>query len=270
MGYYGNGFIFTQEPPWDAFAAALPASVALRGYRHKGNDIWALDAWKYSQREHWPFTDDFPEDVKLPLPLPAKSEETLAMFEAICDALPSSETPYGAGFLRACAQLSIIGRGPAFFFAADDELADMAVSASGGEFKTFRVRFGAGAVEFSNSQMVFVPFDITEDPECNATPEDLAALARVPGVTVGAVHLMDDGAPLYDSAVQLWPVGDPAQILGVGTWDPFQNVEREFVQVFERTPEGHASRVSRVSTPANTRQSAEVVAENMKPWWRFW
>ena len=45
----------------------------------------------------------------------------------------------------------------------------------------------------------------------------------------------------YRFPVELWPseAGNPAEVLGLGTWDVFDNFERDFVQEFPPPPIKH-------------------------------
>jgi len=266
MGYYGNGFVLTKKLPWQAFASALPGSIAVRAYKHRTENVWFLDAWSVTTRQHWPFTDDFPEDVTFSSSLPETSSALLSSFDAFCEALPSDETPYGAGWLRATAHLSVVLDDSCFFFAGDDELTDIACHASRGTFQTFRVRFEGCAAEYSGGKLSVVPFDFIEDPETGLTREQLLALSQVPGVSLAPVQRFEGGTPLYGSAVALWPSGDPVSLLGVGTWDPFKHVEQDLEVVFEHLP-AVAPLLAHSPTPA---ANSRPLAPSKAPWWRFW
>jgi hypothetical protein len=75
-----------------------------------------------------------------------------------------------------------------------------------------------------------------EDSELLISPETIEALSRIPGVTVAPVSA-DYHPPQYcGSAVELWPAGNPASLVGIGSWDPFQHLGRDFSVVFERIP----------------------------------
>jgi len=84
--------------------------------------------------------------------------------------------------------------------------------------------------------------------------EELEFIARIEGVSVKPIELLEGGLPLYDSAVQLWPAGDPDVLLGVGTWDPFLNVENDLVAEFERVPPPRRS--EKIAQPAKASYSA--------------
>jgi len=259
MGYFGNGFVFTSPPSWDALAGVIPPAVSLRAYSHHSAPVWLLDAWVQTKRQHWPFTDDFPEETDVSCALPDSTHAVLQRFEALCEVLPGSEFVYGHGWLRATAALAVASGVNTFFFGADDEVTDFACLATPHGFARFRVRFGTFSVEFRESGLFIVPFAFDEDPDANVSPAALATLARVSDATVEAPRVIPGGLPLYESAVTLWPFGDPGALLGVGTWDPFLNIESDLTTVFERV----AAQPQPESSPPATQAAP-------RPWWRFW
>jgi hypothetical protein len=237
MGYFINGFVFTAEPAWAAAADALPDSIALRAYRHRTEPVWLLDAWPHSSYEHCPFTDMFPETLDLSPALPQETNDLLRTYSKVCSAL-KSESPYGAGWLRSSAQLSLATSTPCFFFAADDDLFDMACNASNGGLSSFRVRFEGCSVEYTSGKLTVVPFESEEeDDKLMISPKTIEALSRIPGVTIAPVsHEVEDHSQLCGSALQLWPIGNAESLLGIGSWDPFQHLGRDFNVVFEHIP----------------------------------
>lgn len=251
MGYHGNGFVFTAEPEWQATARALPDFIAMRAYKHKEQPIWFLDAWKHSTRHHLPFAGELPDKLELEGELPPNTTAVLETYRQIVKALPSAEVSYGLGLLRSVAHVSLASAVPIFFFAADDEGTDMAVCAEAGHFTKFCVRTGIGAIEFAMGKLIFVPFEYMEDPDLTPSTQELASLAQIAGLAVAPAQPIESGLPLYGSAVRLWPSGDPAKLLGIGTWDPFMNVDRTLEIVFERMP---------MSVPSHT---------SKKKWWQF-
>lgn len=249
MGYFGNGFVFDSEPQWQALGS-LPPAIGLVGYRHRGASAWFLDAWTCTQREHWPFTDELGESLRLPVALPAATEALLGTYQATMNSLPRIETRYAAGWLRLTAAISLVAGQRTFFFAADDEEADMACLAVAGELQRFQVRFGGCSVELVEGRIQITPLAFLEDPELAYSPSELKQLAAVPGAVLLDPVEVSGGRELYGSAVRLWPseAGDPADTLGIGTWDPFQNVGRDLEVVFQRP----------------------CAAPAQKPWWQFW
>jgi hypothetical protein len=235
MGYYGNGFAFTAEPSWSAIARVFPRSTGLRAYRHRAYPIWLLDTWRASPREHWPFTDRKPEELVLPPRLHQDADTVLTAVSSVFRALSEART-YDLAWLRIAAQISLLAGTDTFFFAADDDLTDMACMAGGGGFVRFRLAVGGCVVEYDAGHLAVTPLDFAEDPEQNVPPATLSRLSCVPGVVVAPPRVVEGGKPLYENAVLLWPSGDPGAILGVGTWDPFEHVERDLRIVFEQLP----------------------------------
>jgi hypothetical protein len=64
----------------------------------------------------------------------------------------------------------------------------------------------------------------------------ITAAKTVAGVSVLEPRDIEGGPTLYECPVSQWPkaAGDPAGVLGLGTWDPLLNVEEEFAVVFEK------------------------------------
>jgi hypothetical protein len=264
LGYYGNGFIFTSTPAWPALET-LPSNFGFTGYRHKASGVFALDVWKCTGHQHWPFTD-MPGQVAMP-PLPGSTEDVLERFNEICETIRTAEITeaiYGEPLLRLTAYLSSILGVDTFFFAADDELTDMAARARVSRLTDFRVRFGAYAVDFSAGAFRVTPRSFVEDGEIAYSENVLARIRALPGTTVTDPERVMNGNPLYESAVQLWPpdAGDPAKLLGIGTWDPFLQIEEDFSRV--------ASRICPVTRKPRQTPQLPPIKPARKPWWRFW
>lgn len=266
MGYYGNGFVMTHQPRWDALAD-FQSGVGLTGYRHKVHSVWLLDVWTYTRRGgHWPFTDELVEESLVVAGLLEETDEVLATFDCICEAIrnePFDEIIYGVGFLRLAAHLSSTLVPQIFFFAADDEVTDMAVLASAGRLDRFRVRFGVWAIEFRDCRFVATPRLSAEDEEIRFSEEVARQISRIPGVAVAEAVDTSGGDPLYGSAVSLWPedAGDPVAMLGVGSWDPFEHLERDYEEEFGR-------KCPEPSAPVRSSSTTTVPAQ--KPWWKIW
>ena len=244
----------------------LPPDHGFTGYRHKATGVTALDVWKCTGRQHWPFTDE-PGKIAM-TPLPGTTEDILARFGEICEAIRTAELTeaiYGEPLLRLTAYLSSILGVDTFFFAADDELTDMAARASGRVLTDFRIRFGAYAVVFADSHFRVTPREFVEDDEIAYSEKVLERIRVLPDTTVAEPERIDNGNPLYESAVLLWPqeAGDPAELLGIGTWDPFLKIDADFSTV--------ASRICPVTKkPRPPSQWPTALKPKKKPWWRFW
>lgn len=238
MGYYGNGFVLTQSPQWEQLATSFPDSLSLRGYAHRSQPIWLLDAWVPSRHEHWPFTHRLPKGPILGSELPALTTDLLELLRRVYSSLAPVEQDYGLGYVEGAARLSVAGGQRTFFFAADDDLVDMAVAATAGLVDTLQIRHETCSVEFSGGSLRLIPFRYSEseedDAEFGIPPAILREIATVSGLSVEPSRTIDGGAPFYGSAVELWPWGDPTRLLGIGTWDPFLNLDRDFRTVFER------------------------------------
>ena len=269
MGYFGNGFVFSQEPNW-SLLSDLPAELGLTGYSHTSKSLWLLDVWKCARHSHWHFGDQIGVGQHHLAPVPVEAEANLATFARICEAISHadlSEDIYGSVELHLTALLSHRLHASVFFFQGDDESSDMAATAVDGLFAEYRVRMGLYSVSFREGTFEVTPRTFAEDPEFSYSEDVLNEIATIPGVRVAQPVVIEAGETLYGNAVALWPAdaGNPAKVLGIGTWDPFDNIERDYAQVF-----------SRVCPPKEqkglpTKPRAQPSPRNeTRPWWRFW
>lgn len=238
MGYYGNGFVFVREPDWHAFEK-LPQALGLTGYAHRDQNLFLLDVWTCTGWPHWHFTDEIVEkDIALPEPAPL-TQSVLDTFNQICEIVRQAEfteATYGESALRLLAFLSERSGDEVFYFAGDDELTDMAAVAKQGLFVRFQVHFGVYVVAYVEDGFTVTPQEFAESPEITVSKEVLARLGQLPRVMVAPPVSVDRGRALYSAALQLWPAaaGDPVEMLGVGTWDPFEHVERDYTETLSR------------------------------------
>jgi hypothetical protein len=248
MGYFGGAFVFTQEPSWGRMRQFMP-ELNFRGYKHKDKNIWLLDFWEGENESHeYPFVDAYESDTleKLPENETSKSfSEIKGNLDEYCDA------NYGSGWHKLTVAVAKVLILPTYFFAADDEFYDFACSVSPlGSTDMIACRFDPRCsddgkamsntlhVKFAGNGWTVTPLTYDDLPGEESTSSEavLAKLRAVPHVTVSAP--CEDERIFYENPVKEWPsgAGSPEEILGIGTWDPYLNIDSDFSVVFERVP----------------------------------
>jgi hypothetical protein len=243
MGYLTTGFVFVAEPSFAEIAAALPACSA-RGYRHGTRPVWLLDLWEKPWRgAHHPFQERLAAGAaakawRASTGTGADTPAFVAELEALLASLPDPSDPLVAAECRLVLSLSRLAGVPTFFFVGDDDLVDAACRADDGRLERFRCRLDRLTVvhEQGRSELEPTVSEEDDDDELDDTEDLVAAASRAVPWSLGPTRSFDGGRPLHESALALWPqaAGDPAETLGVGTWDPGENLERDFQIVFER------------------------------------
>jgi len=239
MGYLTTGFLFLAEPPFAAIADAF-AGFAARGYRHKVRPVWVLDLWEKPWRKgatHFPFQERFAA-IEAVVP-PSGGPDGIAFLrelDALLSALGDEADLLVAKECRIALGVSRLANAPTFFFAGDDDLVDVACAADSGRLARFRCRMGYLTVVHDEGKSEIVPSEPLDEDEDAAFQESLAA-ARAAVNWSMTPDSSDGNRRLHESALALWPAqaGTPGEPLGVGTWDPAQNLDADFDVVFERT-----------------------------------
>jgi hypothetical protein len=246
VGYFHTGFVLTHQPNWERLNE-LPRRYSFRGYQHKNRQVWLLDLWqrqrlwqRMCKQRHHRFADraragdHFTTD---PSWLPPETQIVLARLDQLAKALrPYAET-YGPGWVRLTLEVSSRLGSPAYFFVADDELYDMGCRVRSGRIDALACRYGRFIVRHQGGRMSITPIRFEEDDEQDVLPASLLKMIQgLEGVDLLGTASAQDGLKLYQFPVELWPVeaGDPAETLGIGTWDPFENLDRDFTNVFAR------------------------------------
>lgn len=238
MGYFANGFVFTSPPNFDAAGRVAPGRSA-RGYKHKQHSIWLLDLWKPRgklQLRRSPFCD--PAAVGFRTELAAVDQATrdfLMAIERLRQAVGLANSGPELANVHLTLAVAAAARCPAFFFAADDEEMDMGCNAVSGSLVSFSCRLDRLTVQYADGQTAVTPLNYLEDGDEEGLEESADAAKTVAGVTVFEPRDIEGGQVLYEHPVGQWPkaAGDPAEILGLGTWDPLLNLENDFAVVFE-------------------------------------
>jgi hypothetical protein len=240
VGYFANGFVFTAEPDFALVGAAIPDRLA-RGYKHNRRPVWLLDLWKPQGTlalRRAPFCD--PAAAGFRTDLAAADSHTrgfLAAFQRLTEAVGDRTADPECGNAHLALAVAAAARRPTFFFAADDEETDMGCRAVPGSLVSFGCRLDRLAVQYSAGRTAVTPLNFLEDDDEDGLRDLIARASRVAGVSVTPPRDIEGGQPLYENPVAQWPreAGDPVEVLGLGTWDPLVNVERDFAVVFERT-----------------------------------
>jgi len=246
VGYFHTGYVLTHQPNWDRLNE-LPAQHGFRGYQHNNREVWLLDLWqrqrlwqRIRKQRHHRFADleragdHFTMDTSW---LPSETQAVLARFGHVVEALRRYAETYGPGWVRLALEVSSRLGCPAFFFAADDELYDMGCRVRPGRIDTLACRFGRFIVRHQGGRISITPLRFEDDDEQNAPPASLLeTIQGFEGVDLLGTASVEGGLKLYQFPVELWPVeaGDPAETLGIGTWDPFENLDRDFTIAFVR------------------------------------
>lgn len=253
MGYLGSGYAFCAEPDWERVRRLLP-SFHVRGYRHKDRPLWMLDAWKSIRGvdEHYPFTGEpirF-EDLEIE---GAKPDSALATtFERICDLLASEYPPYERPFLRVPIAIAAAANAPTFAFTADDDTLDFAALIVSGSYVRLGCRMEALDLVLDNGVLRVMPL---ESDDGGPMSELLRRLARIENVRVDEpTTAVGENRLIYYHPSTVWPSewGNAEELLGFGTFDPFETFAEQFTPVFEGNPPK--------SAPAATTPRVEQVA----------
>lgn len=238
MGYFANGFVFTDQPDFEAASKVVPGRLA-RGYKHNQHPIWLLDMWKPRgklQLRRSPFCDPAADGFHTDSALDVPTRAFLTALEALREAIElGSREPEVSGIHLALG-VAAAARCPAFFFAANDEETDMACNAVSGSLVSFGCRLDRLSVQYISGQTTITPLNYLEDGDEEGLQDLIGAAKTVAGISVLASRDIEDGQVLYENPVGHWPkaAGNPADILGLGTWDPLLNVEKDFAVVFEK------------------------------------
>jgi hypothetical protein len=239
MGYFANGFVFTSEPDFKA-VAAMASDRCVRGYRYNDLDLWLLDIWKpRSQlKRHEPFCDSAATGFEADMA--ATDAPTQGFLETLRRLLVQLYGLCGrdseVSYVRMAIAVASAARCPTFCFAADDEEKDMGCRTIPESLVSFGCRLDRLEVSYGGEAFIVTPVRHVEDNDEYEFEEMLGKVARIGGLSLAPQRVVEGGRLLYEYPVKQWPkeAGYPAELLGLGTWDPLLNVEADFNVVFER------------------------------------
>ncbi len=252
MGYFSSTIVFTSQPVWETLLD-LPAKIGLRGYRHNGAPLWFLDFWTGPKPPSSPFTQG--REAKIFSTF--DTDLTVDRLQQIGNFL---DEPYGWNWLRFALQVSRLTDCDVYFLAADDDLYDLGATIALGTVKRLALRVGLCNITAQDGNLTITPGTDAEDELDDAPSGKLPdELRDLPFVAVNAPVAITGGLPFYGNVVAEWPseAGDPELLLGLGTWDPFLDIDKRSTVEFERLVE------PKIEEPP-------VETTTKKPWWRFW
>lgn len=189
------------------------------------------------------------------------SDEVVRKLDEIRAVLPDLE---GTGWLRFAADVSRRTGCGLYFFAADDETCDIGATIENGRVRRVVLESECGKITAEREEIHFTPHLHVEDGmslEDYGLVEPIEELRRK-GVVVGDVREIEGGRAIYENVVAEWPAAYPldAEALGLGTWEPFEDIKDKIALEFERLP------VEELPAP---RAEAKTPPKR-RPWWQFW
>ena len=241
MGYFSTGIVFFAQPDFVALPTALPGH-SVCGYKHKSAPVWLLDIWQArgrSNRWRTQFGDDSAEGFQIDLSgVDEPTREFLTNFERLRQAL-GERGPSEAGYVHLTLAVSSAVNRLAFLFAANDEELDLGCQVLPGSLVSFGCNLGQLSVEYHRGELTVTPLRDLEDEDEDGVLKLIGQVQTVPGVVIMPTRDVDGGSLLYEHPVRQWPsdAGDPAQLLGLGTWDVLENVGSDFEVVYEYFPQ---------------------------------
>jgi len=261
MGWSSHGYVFTQQPHWDRLRE-LPGSFGgIWGYKHRSADIWLAAIPFKRERGRTPFTTNPPTDFTLDRrTVTPETRHLLALFDSVALKLDTQYLWFSSAWIKLTVAVASLTKVPTFFFTADDEFVDVGCRAEprrliefAGKFPDFLTRCRSSGI------YVFVldPHHLDSFPATRLEgllgtegieiiPGSGELAPPLPSATKRGRRTRTDPTPapgdedlsrwsvFYRFPVELWPpeAGDPAEILGLGTWDLFHNFERDLKQEF--------------------------------------
>ncbi len=272
MGWSTYGYVFTRQPNWDRLADLPLRACRVVGYKHRTSDVWLVGFAGRRDRGAAAFVFhpavDFAVDRRS---LDPPTRDLLSRVDAVAAELGTEYLRFAVEWLTRTLAVADRAEVPVFFFTADDEFLDVGclveprrVVEFAGRFPDFSLRCRGGAVR------LLVP---DRDSLASFPAERLRGLQaaevvvrrgrRSPNLPVAggrattrrrrSASVAGDLARWGEFCrfpVELWPSegGDPAVVLGLGTWDLFDNFDRDFEQVCPRPSAGRKAGRTRCCT----------------------
>ncbi len=241
MGYLASGYAFSVEPDWQRVRRLLPG-FHVRGYKHRNRALWMLDAWKTipGVNEHFPFTGAPIEFKDLKLESAEPDVPLATTFEQICDLVEASGQylGYERALLRVPLAVAAAAKAPTFVFAADDDTLDFAALVEGGSYVKAGCRMEVLDMVLDGGLLRVMPLESDADDDDGTMSELLRGLAKIENVSLGEPTRVDGGRRIYHHPTTVWPDewGSAEELLGFGTFDPFDTFAEQFEPVFEANP----------------------------------
>ena len=248
MGCNATAFVFGSEPNWDAIATL---KIALRGYAHKKSPLWLLFVSPREINQHEPFVDAVRPKVNKTFlkKLDDASKESLEQLAKLEKELGKQLAGSLCTSLLAQAMEVFALSGVATYcFSGDDEGHNLGVSLSE-KNTSFAVRMLRTplALLMKNGKYTVLIDQNGLDGEFSQTifhkPVSTALekwkddeLYTVKNATRSYLKQMES---LYGFGVSQWPTkwGDSKKLFGMGTWELFQNLDKDYRVVVEKKPQ---------------------------------
>jgi hypothetical protein len=213
-----------------------------------------LDAWKTIRGvdEHFPFTGQPIEFKDLAIERAEPDSPLATTFERICDIVAASGEylPYERALLRVPLAIAAAAKAPTFAFTADDDTLDFAALVESGSYVSMGCRMERLDLVLDGGALRVTPLDSDEDDD-GAMSELLRGLARIEDVRVAEPTTVDGGRLIYHYPSAMWPGewGNAEELLGFGTFDPFERFAEQFAPVFGANLPKGAPRAPAAKTP---------------------
>lgn len=239
MGYQSAAFVLSGVPDWRRLEGVLP-TLALSGFEHAETGLALLFARPIAEDE-----DRYPylrllEEPDLDLPPPGADNESLVNAAAVAAGL-LSDTSYDTRAVRPALKAALalnkaLGR-PVLYLAANDEELNLGFLAEQGTITKFAFHGVEGSAELVGGNIFVQPVEYEgEDPwlDCNEIAEELG---EVPLLQIKpSITLEDSCRHMHSASMHIWPREwpNPAEVLGLGTWDAWLKFESTFTSVYQR------------------------------------
>jgi hypothetical protein len=230
-----------------------------------------LDAWKSIRGvdEHYPFTGEPIRFKDLAIEGAEPDSALATTFERICDLVAAEYPPYERAFLRVPLAIAAAAAAPTFAFTADDDTLDFAALIESGSYVRMGCRMEELDLVLDDGVLRVTPLDSDEHDD-GRRPELERGLARLENVRVGELTTAAGGNLIYYHPSTVWPAewGNAEELLGFGTFDPFETFAEQFAPVFEanlpksapRAPAADKPRVEQAAPPATPTRDLGMVA----------
>ncbi len=233
MGYLCAGHVLVAEPDV-ATLEKISTGLNWALYKAKEHSVWLLDTFQAPIDNHYPFSKYIWKGREL-----VELEEHLPGSVAIIKTLRAFHHVFSeTAWLLMSLELSALLGLQVFTFVSDDDETQMTCTSDNGQVVRIHRDFEMVDMRFENAQFSFTPMRHEEDPDLLPDEELLRKLRAFPGVGVGEFATVEGGGrPIHEIVLKDWPAGagDPEKLLGIGTFDPFQDIESQFDLVTSAT-----------------------------------
>jgi hypothetical protein len=248
MGYLHRAFVFVEEPNWRGLDGVGPGRLV--GYKHRDRRLWLLGQTTTARGIFTDWRGD-----ELPPDLGSFEPRVCTMFETLA-ALRlggACSTNHGLGWLPLSLDIARASAVDTFFFVGDDETRNAAwtISPTGRlgsaavKVRSFVIVADAktvSCIHYRNKSNVGLhPGGRVVEGAAPPTDEREPSLVSACRASLSGANLKlreeDDNRPysFFYYPATMWPstAGPPDEVVGLGTWDLFRNLDKDFAQVFE-------------------------------------